>query len=290
MTFLTECSPITAAIYFIAVLAPLMTSSNPITAAFALAGALFLSFHKKSTVRRRGGWLLLFIIIATVNPLFSHNGKTVLFLINDTPITLESVMYGVTSSLTIVAVLFWSACAAGAMTSDRLLYLFGILSPKLSLVLSSAIRYIPLFGRRSQQIEDTGRAMGLYKDGNVIDTVKGKLHVFSVMVTWALEDGIHTADSMAARGYGVTKRTQFSLFRIRRTDVIFILTSLALVSPTLIFILSGQVGYEFYPTVIAPAPSLWLTLSYVCYALLVLLPQFTEITGELKWKYLTSKI
>lgn len=290
MTFLSECSPVTAAIYFIAVILPPMISSNPIMALFALVGAFLLSYHKKSNARRRRVWFLLFFIMAIINPLFSHNGETVLFLINDTPITLESIFYGVTSSLSIVAILFWFACAAGVMTSDRLLYLFGLLSPKLSLVLSFAIRYIPLFGRRSQHIEDAGRTMGLYKDGNIVDTVRGKLHVFSVMVTWTLEDGIHTADSMAARGYGVAKRTQYSLFHFRHTDVIFTIIALTLSLPNLIFSFSGQVEYVFYPAIVTPTPSYQLTLSYICYALLVLMPQITEITGELKWKYLMSKI
>lgn len=288
MTFLSECSPVTAALYFIAVILPPMLSNNPIMSICAIIGAVLFSHQKNGS--GRASFILLFIILAIINPIFSHNGATVLFLVNDTPITLESIVYGVIAALGITAVLYWFSCASYVMTSDRLLYLFGLLSPKLSLVLSSAIRYIPLFGRRRQEIEDAGRAMGLYHDGNIIDVVRGKLHVFSVMVTWALEDGIHTADSMAARGYGVAKRTHYSPLRPRRSDIVFTLITSALALPALLAAVSGKAACICYPMIIPPTPSHFLIISYISYALLALMPTITEITGHIKWKYLMSKI
>ena len=42
----------------------------------------------------------------------------------------------------------------------------------------------------------------------------------SILVTWALENAIETADSMKSRGYGLKGRTAFSIYRFNRRDKI----------------------------------------------------------------------
>lgn len=83
--------------------------------------------------------------MSLANPLFIHNGETVLFFMNDNPITLEAIIYGGVSSLMIVGVLLWCRCYGAILTTDKFLYLFGRLIPKLGLILSMAFRFIPLF-------------------------------------------------------------------------------------------------------------------------------------------------
>lgn len=290
MKFLNESSPITATVYFFAVLLPAMAARNPIFAAIAIFGAVISACSSAVNLRRRGFYVLLFIIMAAVNPIFSHNGATVLFLTNDTPITLESTLYGIYSAAAVTAVLLWFASASAVFTSDKLLYLFGLFSPKLSLTLSSAMRYVPLFSRRLDEIESASRGLGLYSDDNVVDTVRGKLRVYSVMTTWALEDGIHTADSMAARGYGVGKRTQYRRFRFRTADAVFCAATVILSVPTVVAAVTGALDAVFFPVISLPSPSPLLYLSYISYAATALIPTVADIIGELKWKYLTSRI
>ncbi len=290
MKYLNESSPITATVYFIAVLLPLMAVRNPIFAITAILGAVISSFNPIVNLRRRGFYVLLFIIMAVANPIFSHNGATVLFLINDTPITLESALYGIYSATAVTAVLLWFASVSAVFTSDKLLYLFGLFSPKLSLVLSSAMRYVPLFSRRLHEIEYAARGLGLYSDDNVVDTVRGKLRVYSVMTTWALEDGIHTADSMAARGYGVCRRTQYRRFRFRIDDAVFCAATVIFAIPTVIADVTGALDTVFFPVISLPSPSALNYLSYISYTATALIPTVADIIGELKWKYLTSKI
>ena len=228
--------------------------------------------------------------MAVINPLFSHNGATVLFVINDSPITLEATLYGVVSSAMILAVLYWFRSFTQIMTSDKLLYVFGKLSPKLSLILSMGLRYVPLFNRQTKKINATQRALGLYKDDNIVDRIKGGTRVFSVLLTWALENGIITADSMAARGYGTGKRTHFSLFRFRRADVILILLTLILGTVACISLGTNSLDITFYPkieiSVFTPL-SVW---GLTAYALLTMLPTFVELKEKIKWNCLKSKI
>ena len=48
--------------------------------------------------------------------------------------------------------------------------------------------------------------------------VRSALRVFSIVVTWSLESGIITADSMRCRGYGLPGRTAFSIYRFDDRD------------------------------------------------------------------------
>ena len=48
--------------------------------------------------------------------------------------------------------------------------------------------------------------------------IRYALNMVSILVTWALENAIETADSMKSRGYGLRGRTAFSIYRFNRRD------------------------------------------------------------------------
>ena len=292
MRTFSECNPIPVAVHLLAVAGFSMFFMNPIIVALSLLGAVtfFLIRNGSAHMRSHLALFALFAITALINPIFSHNGITVLFVVNDTPITFEAVLYGVAAAAMIVSTLYWFRSLTQLLTTDKLLYLFGKLSPKLSLILSMALRYVPLFGRQAKKVKQTQTVMGLYKDGNVIDRIRGDIRVFSVMVTWALENGIVTADSMTARGYGTGKRTHFSIFKMRRGDIVLICVILALFALTCVCAALGAHDFTFYPEAkIADITPLSL-VGYISYGILVFLPTFTEAEDKLKWKYLKSKI
>lgn len=288
----SEYNPIVSAIYFIAVTGIAMFSTNPILLGLSLLGAILLFFIRNG--RKHGKSHLaygsLFVVMAFINPLVSHNGVTVLFVVNDAPVTLEALLYGIVLSGMVIAVLYWFRSFTQIMTSDRLLYLFGKLSPKLALVLSMGLRYVPLFSRQAVKIDHAQTALGLYKDDNIIDRMRGRIRVFSVMVTWALENGIVTADSMSARGYGVGRRSHFSIFRMRRADWGLLIATIVLGVLTGLSIADGALAFAFYPSVKMAELSPAAVTGYISYAILVLIPTFIEAEEKIKWKYLKSKI
>ena len=133
--------------------------------------------------------MIAVLLLGTViNPLVSSAGKTQLFFINDSPFTLEATVYGLFASVAIVGVIYWFRSYSDIMTSDKLLYIFGKLSPRLSLVLSMALRYAALLGEQRKKIRQTQISLGLYTDGNIIDRARGEIRVFSVLVSFALEN------------------------------------------------------------------------------------------------------
>lgn len=154
MRTFAEYNPIAVAVYFLAVAAIPMFSMNPVILLLSFIGAVLLYFIRNGMKNGRTHMysLLLFIVMALINPLVSHNGVTVLFVMNDNPVTLEALIYGIAASAMIISVLYWFRSFSQIMTGERLLYVFCALSPKLALVLSMALRYVPLFGSQTKKI------------------------------------------------------------------------------------------------------------------------------------------
>ena len=293
MRSFSEYNPIAVAVWFLSVTGVAMFCNYPLLMVISLVGAVLFFLIRNGFTHGKTHlfFWLLFAVLALANPLVSHNGKTVLFVMNHNPVTLEAALYGVNSAVMIIGVLYWFRSFTQIMTSEKLLYITGALSPKLSLVLSMAMRFVPMFGRQSAKINAAQTAMGLYKDDNIIDDIRGKSRVFSVMVTWALENGIITADSMEARGFGTGRRTQLRRFRFTAADIAFLLTELALLlGITCAAVGTKSLSFEFYPSITAKAPDMLGVLGLISYGLMILMPMILETEVSLKWKYLRSAV
>lgn len=287
-----NCSPIVTAVYYLSVVLLLMLFQSPFLLLLGFLGGFSYTFlqSRRPSWKLHLGFFALFFLLSVLNPLFSHNGRTVLFFLNDMPITLEALLYGTVSAGGIVTVLYLFSSFTGIMTRDKLLYVFGALSPKLALVLSMGLRYVPLFRERAGKIADAQRALGLYKEDNIFDKMKSDLRVFSILITWALEHGITTADSMSARGYGTHRRTHFAPFRFRLGDGL--LLALVLLCDGLCAVGGGMgaFAFSFYPALSAAPLSLIGVLAYSAFGLLSLLPILLETEERIKWRCFMSKI
>lgn len=292
MRSFSEYNPIAVTVWFFSVTGIAMFSSYPLIMVMSLlGGAVFFTVRNGfSRGREHIFFWVLFLILALANPLISHNGKTVLFVMNHNPVTLEAALYGLNSAAMIVGVLYWFRSFTQIMTSEKLLYVTGALSPKLSLILSMALRFVPLFSRQSAKINSAQKAMGLYKDDNIIDDIKGKSRVFSILVTWALENGIITADSMEARGFGTHRRTQLRRYGFRAADIALLITSLTLLGITAAAVGSGSLDFTFYPSVSTAVPDKLGKAGLIAYGALIMLPIIIETEVSLRWRYLRSGI
>lgn len=77
------------------------------------------------------------LLMAIINPLFSHAGATMLFYMKDgNPVTLESILYGIGAGVMLAGVVSWFSVFNVVMTSDKFMYLFGKAIPAASLLLS----------------------------------------------------------------------------------------------------------------------------------------------------------
>ena len=92
----------------------------------------------------------------------------------------------------LVAVLIWFRCFNLVITDDKWLYLTAKISPKISLLLSSALRFVPLLKEQSKKIKNAQKAMGLYSSESWFDKLKSVLRVYSALIGWSLEKAVDT--------------------------------------------------------------------------------------------------
>jgi energy-coupling factor transport system permease protein len=164
-------------------------------------------------------FLLVGLIIFVMNPLFSHRGAHILFYIGDQQVTLEAMLYGLTAALSPIAIIFTFLSYNRVVTSDKFLYLFGSLWPKGSLIVVMGMRFVPLLTRRLKQISLVQRTKGVsLTQGSLKERCQNGMKLLQILLTWSLEEGLQTADSMKARGYGTGPRSAYSPFRMQGKD------------------------------------------------------------------------
>lgn len=286
--------PIINFLYYTLVLLFSMCLMHPVYLIISLTGALAYDIYLKGRKAVRFavmGLLPMAVIAALVNPAFNHEGQTMLtYLPSGNPLTLESILYGVAAAVMLASVVLWFSSYNDVMTSDKFVYLFGRMIPALSLVLSMALRFIPKFKAQMEVVSEAQSCIGRdTKTGSVLRRVGNAVKIFSIMVTWSLENAIETADSMRSRGYGLPGRTAFSIYRFDDRDK----TALAWLIFCGAYILSGWLAggmyFRYYPTVKTAA---WtpLTVSFMfVYLALVLTPVILDRKEDRQWKSLQSK-
>ena len=165
--------------------------------------------------------LPLMLLTAILNPIFNHKGLTVLFYLKRNPVTLESVAYGAASGVMLGSVLLIFSCFNRIITDDKILYLFGRIIPSLAVVLSMALRFVPLFTTQAKKIALAQRCSdGDPASKSIVKRAKNGLFIFSALITWALESAVTTADSMRARGFGLHPRSFYTDFRFDGRDTV----------------------------------------------------------------------
>lgn len=259
--------PINNFLFFILVAGYTMFVMHPAVLLISLISAniYHISLKKEKAVYFGMLYMLpLMLLAAVLNPAFNHQGMTVItYLPSGNPLTLEACLYGLFSAVMMIAVIVWFACYTEVMTSDKFVYLFGRIIPSLSLVISMALRFVPRFTAKFRQVREA-RA-GAREKGNAFTEL-------SIMVTWALENSIETADSMRARGYGSTKRTAFSIYTFGSKDRELFLW-LSFCALNLVFSnAAGVYEWSFYPCFGGPDASPVTVFSLLMFAALCLTP------------------
>ena len=285
--------PIVLFVFFGAVLSMTMFFMHPIYLLCTLFAAICfqLILRKERLWKELKFYVPLFFIMAIVNPLISHNGKRVLFYMNGNAITVEAIFYGIAMAMMIVAVMLWFSSYNDVMTSDKFLYLFGKISPALSLTLSITMRLVPRFTQQLKQIVNAQKSLGMdYTKGSLRQRLSCIVRIISVLITWALDNAIDTADSMKARGYGMKNRSTFSIFTFERKDTRLLFVLVVLICINLLAVVNGATVFYFYPTFSRVNFEPIDLIFYCSYLLLVMMPIIIEVLEALKWHKYKSKI
>lgn len=284
--------PIVNFSYFTAVIVCAMLIMHPVCILIALACSFAYSIMLNGKRAVRFNFLFLtpmLVIAALINPAFNHEGATILaYLPSGNPLTLESVVYGIAAAAMLVTVICWFSCYNKIMTSDKFIYLFGRIIPSLSLILSMALRLVPRFKAQLGVIVQAQRCIGRdVSQGSVLKRAKNGITILSVMVTWALENSIETADSMKSRGYGLPGRSAFSIFTFDKRDKM----ALAYIAALCLYIAAGGMAgglyFRYFPSIRMNISQLTVSI-FIAYFMLCIMPAAMELWEVRKWKAIES--
>ena len=270
------------------VLVGAMGLRHPAGLAIGLVCALLWSVRlggKKAALFALRGMLPLVVLTTLLNPLFSHAGVTILlYLPGGNPLTLESILFGLSAGLSLVTVILWFSGLTHVLTGDKFMILFGRAIPALSLVLSMAMGLVPRFKGRLERVVQAQKAVGRDPaQGTLVQRAGKGLRVLSILVTWAMEDAIQTADSMRGRGYGLPGRTACDPTPLtqRDRDALWFLGLLGgfLACMTV----QGAFRWQYYPVIAGVGLNICSVTAELCYLVLCAFPLLLDWWEEKLW-------
>lgn len=222
-----SCHPAVNFIFFAAALYGSIAFDHPVFLAIAYSCAF--AYGVKRNGRKGVLFHLLLLPLAAAFALCyagtHHFGVTVLkqnFIGNN--LTVESFVYGLTVSLRAATVYMWCGSLFRVVSSDKVVYLFGRVSPRLSLFLTILLRLIPRLKREAGRINLAQKGIGRgTNQGNFFRRIWNSLRIFSMLITWLIQSLALESDSMRSRGSSLRGRTAFSVYRFDNRDRCFVI-------------------------------------------------------------------
>ena len=287
--------PLVNFLYFTLVIGFSMVLTHPIAQGISLGCAIIYAVQtegKKAVLFTLKWCLPIMLLTAFMNPAFSHEGVTILlYLPTGNPLTLESILYGISAGTMLATVMLWFTNFSRVITSDKFIYLFGRIIPAMSLVLSMTLRFIPKFKAQMEATVDAQKSIGRdISQGSLWHRTKIAVTVLSIMITWSLENAIETADSMKSRGYGLKGRTAFSIYRFDDRDQMAIL----FLGFCGFFLFTGNLidafGFLYFPRLrYVGINTVTMSFEFVYFALCIM-PVVLNRAEERQWKAIHSKM
>ncbi len=257
----------------------------------------YLIVKGRRAVKLLAGLIPVFAAVTLINPMLNTQGSHVLLTyMGGRPYTAEALFYGMALAAMFTAVVLWFSCYNVVMTSDKFIHLFGGMAPSVSLILTMVLRLVPGYRRKLRQISTARRCIGMA--GSSADRAAGRrerlwngMAEVSALTSWAFESGIMTADSMRGRGYGSGCRTKFSIYRFEPGDRIMLACMAVLLIVTACCCIAGAAEATYTPELyIKPAGDPVSVVGLISYGIFLMIPAGVNITEDIKWRILRSKI
>ena len=282
-----KCHPAVNFIYFAGVIAGTVAFQHPIFLAISFLCAFAYSI-------KRNGWkalvfnLVLLPLIAGFALYYSsyhHFGVTVLEqnMIGNN-MTLESLVYGCVLGAVMAGVLMWFSCVFSIFTTDKVVYLFGKVSPRLSLFLAIALRMIPRIKKEAKKINTAQKGIGRgTNQGNFFQRIKNCIRIFSMLITWTIESLTTASESMRSRGSSLRGRKAFSIYRFDDRDRAYVIGMFLCMTLTVMAVMLKQTNIFYDPKIIMTPVTSMSYLFYAGYALFCLMPLGLELWTEYRF-------
>lgn len=284
-----KCHPAVNFIYFAGVIAGTIAFQHPIFLVISFLCAFAYSI-------KRNGWkalvfnLVLLPLIAAYAFYYSsyhHFGITVLEqnMIGNN-MTLESLVYGFVLGIVAAGALMWFSCVFSVFTTDKVVYLFGKISPRLSLFLAIVLRMIPRIKKEAKKINTAQKGIGRgVSQGNFFQRLKNCIRIFSMLITWTIESLTTASESMRSRGSSLRGRKAFSIYRFDDRDRAYVVGMFLCLTLTAMAVILRQTNIFYDPKIIMTPITAMSFLFYAGYGAFCLMPLGLELWTEYRfWK------
>ena len=283
-----RCHPAVNLIYFAAVIAGTVVFQHPVflVVSFLCACAYSIRRNREKAVI----FDMLLIPCAAAFALYyssyHHFGITVLkqnFVGNN--MTLESLVYGLALGSSAAGVCIWMSCVYSVFSTDKMVYLFGRVSPRLSLFLAVALRMVPRIKKEARKInmarQGIGRGIG---QGNLWQRTANGIRILSMLITWTIESLMTASDAMRSRGSSLRGRTAFSIYCFDNRDRAYVIGMFFCITLTVMAVLLGYTDMSYDPRILWEPVTPVMGLLCLGYAALCLMPLGLELWTDYQFR------
>ena len=281
------CHPAVNLIYFAAVIFGMLAFQHPVFLAISFLCAFSYSLKRNGTKALVFNLCLIpcIAVFALYYSSLHHFGMTVLrqnFIGNN--MTVESLVYGIVLGVSLAGVMIWMSCVYSVFSSDKVVYLFGKASPRLSLFLAILLRMVPRIKGEAQRIHTARKGLGKGIDqGSLWQRFKNGIRIFSMLISWTIGSLATMSDSMRSRGSVLRGRTAFSIYRFDNRDRAYVITLFTCLTLTVMAILLGLIDMVYDPLIIWEPILETDILFCIGYAVLCLMPLILELWTDYRF-------
>lgn len=205
-------------------------------------------------------------------------------------LTLESMVYGLVLGFVIAGVMVWLSCVYSVFTTDKVVYLFGTVSPRLSLFLAILLRMVPRIKKEARRINMARRGIGRGAgQGNPWQRLVNCVKIFSMLISWTIGALKLASDSMRSRGSILRGRTAFSIYRFDNRDRAYVIGLFACLTVTAMGYLLRQTRMIYDPRLLWTPITVMSYVFYLGYAVFCLMPMGLELWTEWRFKKAREK-
>ena len=284
-----KCHPAVNFIYFAVVIAGMITFLHPIFLLISFVCAFLYSIKRNGLKALVFNTVLLPLIAAYAlyYSSYHHFGVTVLQqnMIGNN-MTLESLVYGFVLGIVVAGVLIWFSCVYSVFTTDKVVYLFGKVSPRLSLFLAIILRMVPRIKKEAKKINMAQCGIGRgFNQGNLLQRLRNGIRILSMLITWTIDSLTVASESMRSRGSTLRGRKAFSIYRFDNRDRAYVIGIFASLTLILMAVMLKQTDILYDPKIIMTPVTSMSYLFYAGYAVFCLMPLALELWTEYRfWK------
>lgn len=276
-----RCHPAVNLIFFAVVIAGTLVFRHPVFLAISFVCGCCYSIWRKGAKAVFFNLCMLpcAAAYAVYYAAFHHFGVTVLqqnFVGNN--MTVESLVYGLVLGLALTGACIWMSCVYCIFSSDKVGYLLGRVSPRLSLFLAIALRMVPRIQGQARKINTAQQGIGRgLQQGGPWQSVKNSAAIVSMVITWTIDSLITASEAMRCRGSTLRGRTAFSKYRFDNRDRALVIGLFLGITVTMVAWLLGATDMVYAPKMLWKQISWGDILFYTGYAALCMIPLGLEI-------------